>query len=53
MKDKELQKIREEVRDLIEKLVVDLGDADYLDVLEEIEADINGMIECKKEETAE
>lgn len=50
---KKLEKIRVTVRDFIETLTEPLSDADYLDVLEDIEADINGMIECKKEELSE
>lgn len=47
---KNLEKIREEVRNLVEKLTENLLDGDYLDLLEEIEADINSMIECRNEE---
>lgn len=50
---KNLEKIRQQVRDLVEKLVVDLPDGDYVDVLEEIHADISGMIDCKKDEMDE
>lgn len=46
-------KIREEVRNLIERLTEKLPDNEYLEVLEEIEADVEGMIDCKKEELAD
>lgn len=45
-----VQAIRERIRDLIEKETEKLGDDDYLSVLEEVEADVEGMINCKKEE---
>ena len=50
---KEIKMIQEKVRALVMRLTEKLSDEEYIEVLEEIEADINGMIECKKEETAE
>ncbi len=47
---KKISEIRESVRELIEEETEKLGDDDYLEVLEEIEADVRGMIDCKKEE---
>ena len=50
--NKKIQTIREEVRNLIEERTKHLGDIVYIEVLEEIEADVHGMIDCKKDEIA-
>ena len=47
---KQIKMVQEEVRELVLRLTEKLSDEEYIEVLEEIEADINGMIECKKEE---
>lgn len=39
-----------QVRELIETLTKDMPDDLYIETLEEIEADVSGMLECKKEE---
>lgn len=53
MQDPKLEKIRDNVGDLISRLTEDLGDVDYLEVLEVIADDIQNQIESKREEMDE
>ena len=48
--NKQAQQAREAIRNVIETKTEKLSDADYLEVLEEIAADVDGMIVWQKEE---